>query len=390
MSNARGAFPQDHPLPEAFYVLPGPQSLAASFCALVTRALRCRRCAVALYGPDGEPVHDDVVELPWDLADRASGIKPRLSRPTPIEAGKPLATPDRQGRGSLPAATGEAALPPRISFPLALTGGATGVIQAEERVDGAAFGPGDVELLGHLAAFYATALDTGARREVMRLRNELRSSRRQAIRTEERERQRLARELHDDVGHALTTAILSLDMQAQGVGDDVAAHALAEARSVLIECADHLHEVAFRLRPRVLNDLGLMPALRSLARRVRETGAVTAVVRANGLERRFAGDTELAAFRIVQEALTNALKHAHASQVIVDVTFSETGVEVEISDDGIGFVPDAANRRGQGGHGLAGMQERAELAGGVLEVQSGTGRGTMIWARLPVGEEMHG
>ena len=276
-----------------------------------------------------------------------------------------------------------------VSVPVALGDGTTGFLTVADPEDGRPFSPADRLLLEHLAATYAVMQSTPTRREVLRLRSDVRAVRRQAIRAAEGERQRLARELHDDIGHALTTAILSLDMSAQRVPANSAARdALTAGREALTECANCLHEFAFHLRPRVLNDLGLTPALRGLARRVCEMGTLDAVVTVHGRERRLGDDTELAAFRIVQEALTNALKHARATRISIDVTFADGSVELEICDDGAGFNPATVNRD-RGRQGLLGMRERAELAGGVLDLQSRQGYGTTVWARLPIGEDNH-
>jgi two-component system sensor histidine kinase NreB len=278
-----------------------------------------------------------------------------------------------------------------ISFPLELPDGVSGIVTVIDREDGLPFGPDDLGVLEQLTQFYASTYETPARREALRLRSELRALRKESIRAAERERQRLSRELHDDVGHALTTAILGIDMQWQRLpNSDGSRDALIAAREALTQCADHLHEFAFHLRPVVLQDLGLTPALRSLARRVSETGAVDAQVVVYGQERRVTDDVELAAFRIVQEALTNALKHAQASRITSKVTFTEESLELVISDDGVGFPSMATEIYwGRNGQGIAGMRERAELVGGYLDVVSQKESGTEIWALLPIVENGH-
>jgi two-component system sensor histidine kinase NreB len=273
-----------------------------------------------------------------------------------------------------------------------LPDGSYGAITALDREDGRPFESTDLQVLESLCQFFSSSFELRARRELLRLQNDIRALRKQAIRTEEHERQRLSRELHDDIGHALTTAILSLDMQWQRLSNDVAAcEALTVVREALTECAERLHEFAFHLRPAVLQDLGLVPALRSLARRICETGAVDASVNVHGTERRLNSEIELAAFRIVQESHTNAMKHAQASRITTDLTYADETIEVLISDNGIGLPPLTAehylNRHGQG---LSGMRERAELVGGTLEVESWKGRGTTIRARLPIKEIDHG
>src|SRR5215212_10039364 len=154
----------------------------------------------------------------------------------------------------------------------------------------------------------------------------------------EEERRRVARDLHDEAGHRLTAAVLHLDAVAKERGHDAELGTrLQAARHLIQECAAGLHEVAFNLRPCILGDLGVVPAVRSLARRAEEATNISIAVDVRGASRRLPEGTELAAFRIVQEALTNALKYAQASHIVVRVTFSDEAVWLEIADDGVGF-----------------------------------------------------
>jgi two-component system sensor histidine kinase NreB len=175
-------------------------------------------------------------------------------------------------------------------------------------------------------------------------------------------------------------------MQAQQMQDEIdAREAMATARQALVECTERLHEFAFHLRPAILHDLGLPAALRSLARRASSAGSVSVTVTVHGSERRFQDDIELAAFRIMQEGLTNALKHAHATKIVIELTVTDTGLELELRDNGVGFTTQITERAtGRYGQGLAGMQERAELVGGVLELQSAVGSGTSVWVQFPL------
>jgi signal transduction histidine kinase len=135
------------------------------------------------------------------------------------------------------------------------------------------------------------------------------------------------------------------------------------------------------LRPTYLDELGLIPALQVLAH------GANATFHVEGAEQRLDPERELALYRIVQEALRNAAKHARASLVSVGVTFAHDEVKVTVEDDGVGFnTPDAAASYARRGHfGLMGMQERAQLFGGNLFVESTPGRGTTVIAYLPLG-----
>jgi signal transduction histidine kinase len=199
----------------------------------------------------------------------------------------------------------------------------------------------------------------------------------------EDERRRLARDLHDEAGHRLTAVVLKLDAVAQQYGDDAELReSLDAARHLICECAAGLHEVAFNLRPSILADLGLLPAVRSLTRRAAESTGLSVTVELTGTPRRFPEGVELAAFRIVQEALTNVMKYAKASAVTVQTTFTESDVRIDISDDGLGFES-VGSDAGRPRLGLTGIRERAELVGGEMRIQTKLGQGTTVSVRLP-------
>jgi signal transduction histidine kinase len=386
--------PLDHhePAPKrapGLSVVPLPAQPAGRFAELVAQVLRCRCCSITLWDTSGGLILDEQISAQPQRASERPVVE--SSRSSFIDSASSL-PPDRALRSIFPTAGGSSLNDTRITVPLVMPDGSYGAITALDREDGRPFESADLQVLESLCQFFSSSLELRARRELLRLQNEIRALRKQAIRTEEHERQRLSRELHDDIGHALTTAILSLDMQWQRLSNDLAAcEALTVVREALTECADRLHEFAFHLRPAVLQDLGLVPALRSLARRIGETGAVDANVNVHGTERRLSSEVELAAFRIVQESHTNAMKHAQASRITTDLKYADESIEVLISDNGIGLPPLTSehylNRHGQG---LSGMRERAELVGGTLEVESLKGRGTTITARLPIKEIDHG
>ena len=211
--------------------------------------------------------------------------------------------------------------------------------------------------------------------------------RRQVILAQEAERQRIARDLHDEAGHALTAAVLRLDLEMiQFAGDPMAVEALRRVRHQLVECCAVLHTIAFNLRPRVLEDLGLHAALRSLATRAMEGTDLDATVAISGSAWTLDEMAELAILRVVQEALTNVLKHAHASRVRVGLRYAATGLTLQIVDDGIGLRPRAVAQRTQGERvslGISGMRERIELLGGRFSIRCPRSGGTRITARLP-------
>jgi signal transduction histidine kinase len=134
------------------------------------------------------------------------------------------------------------------------------------------------------------------------------------------------------------------------------------------------------LRPATLDLLGLLPALVELVARVKAATGVTVDLRHEGLERRFSAEVEIAAYRIVQETLTNVARHAAAHKAIVQLLADDEALIVAIRDDGIGFTP--AQSTGSGG--LGGMSERVELLGGTVDIESAPSAGTTITAEIPL------
>ena len=203
----------------------------------------------------------------------------------------------------------------------------------------------------------------------------------------ESERNRIARDLHDGPVQGVSAASLSLEaaLLMIGAGDvDRGVDVLSKVRKELADEADALRSLMSGLRPPVLEERGLIPALREAVSRFGiEQGVETDLV--GTLPRPMSSDLETLAYRVVQEALTNAAKHARAGRVVVSVETTATSLRVEVEDDGRGF--DSAMTREflrQGRVGLASMRERVELANGTFVIRSNRGRGTSIVATLPV------
>jgi PAS domain S-box-containing protein len=199
----------------------------------------------------------------------------------------------------------------------------------------------------------------------------------------EEERKRIARELHDDTIQSL--AALALDIQgviktsrAGGTAGDTAAR-LEDLRQRLSDVADGVRRYTYQLRPAVLDQMGLIAALEQITGEMQAESGVIGQLEVTGEERRLSAELELALFRIVQEALQNVRKHARARRVWVRVNFSETGVNLEVNDNGRGFqVPQIEDLTAQGKLGLLGMQERVSQFGGRLKVISQPGQGTTL------------
>ncbi len=208
---------------------------------------------------------------------------------------------------------------------------------------------------------------------------------RQLLSVQEEERRVLARELHDQIGQQL--AGLKLNLEALCVRYPALAHErrLTDSLELIDQTIGQVGDTSLDLRPAMLDDLGLAAALRSYARRQQERSACTVTVHGT-IEQRLPDHVETAAFRVVQEAVRNAIRHGRASHVSVDIALDADVLNVNVIDDGIGFYqvatpgPDSPPR----GMGLLSMRERVELLGGMFELRSSVGAGTTIRACLPV------
>lgn len=195
------------------------------------------------------------------------------------------------------------------------------------------------------------------------------------LNAQEEERGRISRDLHDQIGQALTGILLGLD--AAGAASDPTG--LARLKELTSTTLADVRRIALDLRPSVLDELGLEAAVRRCARDTHERHGVTVHVTAQ--LPRLDNQLETVLYRVVQEALTNVVRHARAGSVSVVATADEQQVKLVIEDDGIGF--DEAALPAAERIGLMGMRERMELLGGSLRIESGRGRGTTVYARVP-------
>jgi signal transduction histidine kinase len=196
------------------------------------------------------------------------------------------------------------------------------------------------------------------------------------LEAQEKERRSIARELHDDFGQVLTAIRLNLQGGARA----------AESIQLVDDAIQRMRDLALDLRPAILDDLGLEAALRWYVAREAGRAGLAFRLDVESIGTRLAPALETACFRLVQEALTNVVRHGQAKGVEVKLDASEGEVRVSISDDGKGFDVRAARRRAAAGgsQGLLIMEERVSLAGGKLEIRSGRGGGTTVAARIPI------
>jgi signal transduction histidine kinase len=201
------------------------------------------------------------------------------------------------------------------------------------------------------------------------------------ITTQEDERRRIARELHDSTSQNLTSLIVGLRMMEAQCANCPSPTKATDLRDVASKTLDEVHDLSMRLRPRVLDDLGLAAALERLAHewQARYKIPVDVVIQLN---ERLPGEIETALYRIVQETLTNIARHAQAKSASVLIEKRGDVVRAIVEDDGIGF--DVNTNHGERHLGLLGMRERAELLGGALTIESTSGQGTSVFIEIPL------
>jgi len=266
-----------------------------------------------------------------------------------------------------------------LVVPLGFRGKGRGVLVAIDRADGGpAFDADDEHLLTSFAASAAIAIATAQSVEAERLRHSIRAS--------EQERRRWARELHDETLQELGALKMMLETTSADRSEVVAGSAQRAADQLDLTIRG-LQSLITELRPAALDELGLEPAVEALAERTSATSGLQVDARidladADGRsETRLEPEVATAVYRLVQEALTNVVKHANADRVTLEIAEQGAKLSVTVQDDGSGFD---SKQRKNGGFGLIGMNERVELVGGRLEIDSRPGGGTTVRAWLPV------
>ncbi len=261
-----------------------------------------------------------------------------------------------------------------LYVPLIVHGHAIGVVAAHDKKgDDPRFDDDDIRLAESLGARAAIAVDLSERvtRDAMR----------RAVETQELERKRLARELHDETGQALTSILLGLKSLEQTIDSDEGRAGVASLRELVVSTLQNVRRLAVELRPSALDDFGLTPALERLVDTYRQHASVPVHLEIQLGDERLPSEVETTLYRMVQEALTNVAKHADASGVSILLTRRPSSVVLVVEDDGGGF--DLGGIR-DGGLGLSGMQERVALIGGRLRVESAPGKGTTLAAEVPL------
>lgn len=204
------------------------------------------------------------------------------------------------------------------------------------------------------------------------------------IGAQEEERKRIARELHDQTAQALTTLLVRLKLLEKADSNEKLREGLAEMRALVASTMDDVRELSRSLRPTLLDDLGLVPALEAYMNGLRERTTEQIEFKVRGFERvgRLPDLVELVCYRVVQEAVTNALRYAAAHTVEVELDRNSARLRATIRDDGRGFDPEDAHV--SNGLGLLGMRERAQVTGGTVSINSRPGSGTAVCLEIPL------
>ena len=260
-----------------------------------------------------------------------------------------------------------------LYVPLVARGRTIGVVIAHDKQGPTpAFTEDDLRLAESLAARAAIAVDLSEQVS--------RDSVRRVVEAQELERARLARELHDETGQALTSILLGLKPLEQAAESAEAREAVASVRELVVSTLQDVRRLAVELRPSALDDFGLVPAVERLVDTFREQSGLQVDLEARLGEERLPSEAEMTLYRVIQEALTNIVKHADARRVSILLHRKSGAVLAVVEDDGSGFDPSSTRTNALG---LDGMRERLALAGGRLQVESTSGAGTTLVAEVP-------
>lgn len=251
------------------------------------------------------------------------------------------------------------------------------------------FTPGRIEFFTAYARLAATKIENAQLYERLRdSASELRRLSQKLFKTQETERHHIARELHDEIGQLLTVIKINLQTMLRKPDIPASETVLQESITSVNQLVDKVRNLSLDLRPSILDDLGLAPALRWYAQRQTKYLGLDINLQVPDDLPRFNSEIETACFRIVQEAITNAARHAHARHVAVTVVTNRDHILLSVHDDGRGFEVKKAQQHTAtgGGFGLLGMTERAQLVGGQLRIDSSPERGTSIEAVFPINQ----
>jgi len=270
-----------------------------------------------------------------------------------------------------------------LVVPLRVRGQVIGSLGLERTKADRPFTEFDKVLLQDLADRAAYAIENARLyQSVYEKREQLRALSAKLVEAQEAERRTIARELHNEIGQVLTGLQITLGLAGR-LTPEAARDKLGEAQSLVDQLLERVQDLSLNLRPAVLDDLGLAPALLWHFERYTERTGIRVRFDHRGIGRRFAPELETAVYRIIQEGLTNVARYAQVAEAAVHIWTDDGSLGLQVEDEGTGFdvrATLAAHRSS----GLSGLQEQAELLGGQLTIESSPGAGTVIMAELPL------
>ena len=250
------------------------------------------------------------------------------------------------------------------------------------------FRKSDVDLGMSIAGIISSALLRATLHgEIARRQGELIELSRKLTSAEEDERKRISAELHDGTGQLLAAAKMKLELITDRVAQSQpeTGEALEEAVGLLSRSLDEVRNISSGLHPSLLDELGLVSAVRWLARKTTQSSGIDVKVKVRGFKQRLPAAIETPLFRVVQESLTNLARHSRASKAMVTLSASDSNVKVAVRDDGIGFVP-AKEYESPTGLGLQMIRQRVRWLGGEFKLESAPGKGTSLEVQIPLEE----
>jgi signal transduction histidine kinase len=206
------------------------------------------------------------------------------------------------------------------------------------------------------------------------------------VSAQEDERKRIARELHDDTSQSLAALVMAIDGAEAAIRSGLTPR-LEEAKALAVRTIEEVHRMILDLRPSVLDDLGLQSAIRWYAERHLGARGISVRCEFDAEDRRYPAAFETALFRVCQEAMSNIARHAQAETVLVQLSESGGVIRIEIEDDGRGFEPSRVSHAERRHFGLMGIEERVEILGGKVQIESAPGKGTRITLEVPLPRE---
>jgi len=278
-----------------------------------------------------------------------------------------------------------------ISVPLKAKDRVVGVMNVASQVAGK-FAPDDMYLLNSIACQLGTAIEQARLyKRLDKARERYQMLLRETLTIQEQERKRIARELHDDTSQQLTALALNLQainemMEMSGVGDAKIKAILEKTHSIAVHASTELTKLIRELRPTLLDTLGLPAAIHQLAETNLRSQGINVSTEFEGMDQRLSAESELALFRVTQEAISNIVKHSEAKNATIHLECDANQCVLHVEDDGKGFDISeitSIDRRGRGA-GLFGIRERLKLVGGNGIVESQPGRGTTVIAKIPI------